>query len=166
MTRQHVDILLVEDNPADVELTRQGLLKAQIANNLHVVDHGGNAIAFLRREGPYSDAPRPHLILLDLCMPHVDGRDVLKHVKRSDDLCDIPVVVLSSLGEPEDIQEGYRLKANAYMKKPPSFQQFVELVSSMGKYWFSLVQHPPSEFTTGSEPRHANQTQQVESELA
>lgn len=144
MVGQPVEILLVEDNPADVELTRQGLRRARIANNLHVVNHGGHAISFLRREGSYNNAPRPHLILLDLCMPHVDGKDVLRYVKRNEDLREIPVVILSSLGKPEDIKEGYRLQANAYMTKPPTFEQLAELVQSMTNYWLTLVELPPS----------------------
>lgn len=137
-----VEILLVEDSPADVELTRQGLLQGKIANNLHVVEHGGKAISFLHREGEFSDAPRPDLILLDVNMPQVDGIQVLKHIKRHPQLCNIPVVVLSSLAEPETIKQTYHLQVNAYMTKPVSFQQFVELVQDLSDYWFAMVKLP------------------------
>lgn len=140
-----IEILLVEDNPADIELTRQGLLKAKIANNLYAVEHGGQAISFLRNEGPYVDAPRPDLILLDLNLPHVSGRDVLKTVKSDPQLQDIPIVMLSSIDEPDEIKAAYAARVNAYMTKPPDFSQFVDLVQSLGDYWFTMVQLPTGE---------------------
>ena len=142
MAQDHIEILLVEDNPADAELTKQGLLQAPIESNLHVVEHGGKAISFLRREGQFSDAPRPDLILLDMVMPQLDGRDVLRVIKNDDALCDIPVVILSSLDGAEDIREAYQLHANAYMNKPVKSDEFVQLLQSVNTYWFAAVNLP------------------------
>ena len=135
-----IEILLVEDSPADAELTRQGFLRSPYDHNLHLVEHGGKAISFLHREGEFSEAPRPDLILLDLDMPHLDGFGVLKHVKSVPDLCDIPIVVLSSLGEPEKISETHQLQADAYLAKPANFEQFVVLVRNLCDYWLRKVQ--------------------------
>lgn len=143
MPGPNIEILLVEDNPADAELTRQALLQAKTSSNLHVVEHGGKALSFLHCEGEYSDAPRPDLILLDIKMPVLDGFGVLKHLRDHPDLSDIPVVVLSSLGEADYIQQTYRLHADAYMRKPVSFDQCVQLVQDICDYWFEMVKLAP-----------------------
>jgi CheY-like chemotaxis protein len=136
------DILLVEDNPADVELTRLGLEEGKIAARLSVVMNGDDVIPFLRRQGPYADARRPDLILLDLNLTGKDGREVLEEIKRSEDLKDIPVVVLTTSDADQDIFQAYKLYANAYMKKPVDFDQFVRLVRGTSDYWFTLVKLP------------------------
>jgi CheY-like chemotaxis protein len=142
MPAQVVRILLVEDNPADVEMTRQGLLQSGAVCELHVVEHGGKAISFLHREGEYSDAPRPNLILLDVDLPQLDGFGVLKHIKSQATLRDIPVVVLSSLNEPEKVRETCKLRANAYLTKPVCFEQSLSLAKHLSDYWFGMVQLP------------------------
>jgi CheY-like chemotaxis protein len=137
-----VDILLVEDNPADVELTRLGLEEGKLAVRLSVVMNGDDVIPFLRRQGPYAGARRPDLILLDLNLTGKDGREVLDEIKRTEDLKDIPVVVLTTSDADQDIFQAYKLHANAYMKKPVDFGQFVKLVRGTGDYWFTLVKLP------------------------
>lgn len=139
------EILLVEDNPADVELTRQGFADGKIANNLHVVSDGDEALAFLRREGEFADAVQPDLILLDLNLPGKDGRTVLEEIKQDEVLRLIPVVVLTTSSAHLDVRKSYQLHANAYMTKPVDFTQFVELVRSIGSYWFTLVRLPTDE---------------------
>lgn len=136
------EILLVEDNPADVELTRQGFAEGKIANNLHVVTDGEEALAYLRREAGFEDAVQPDLILLDLNLPGKDGRAVLEEIKRDEGLRTIPVVVLTTSDAQVDVLKSYQLHANAYMTKPVDFTQFVELVRSIGSYWFTLVRLP------------------------
>jgi CheY-like chemotaxis protein len=140
-----VEILLVEDNPADVELTRQGFLVGRLANRLHVTTNGDDAIDFLHRRGQYQDAPRPDLILLDLNLPGKDGRDVLADVKGDESLKDIPIIVLTTSTDEEDILRSYRLHANAYIAKPVDFSQFVDAVKMVAQYWFTLVKLPPKQ---------------------
>lgn len=140
-----VEILLVEDSAADVELTRQGLLEGKIANALHVARDGVEAMAFLRREPPFDDAPRPDLILLDLNLPKKDGREVLAEIKADEKLRNIPVVVLTTSQSEEDVLRVYNLCANAYMTKPVDFDGFVHLVQGIADYWFTLVRLPPGE---------------------
>ena len=143
-----VEILLVEDNPADVEITRQGFRKGKIANNLHIAMDAEEAMAFLRREGSSSNAPRPDLILLDLNLPGRDGRELLSDIKSDKDLGEIPVVILTTSNAESDIRQSYKLHANAFMTKPVDFTQFVEMVQSISSYWFSLVLLPPKEDKT------------------
>ena len=140
-----VEILLVEDNPADVELTRRGFLKGKIANNLHVVSDAEEALTSLRREGQFVDAPRPDLILLDLNLPGRDGRDLLADIKADEGLSTIPVVVMTTSSADNDVLKMYKLHANAFMTKPVDFNKFVEMVQSISSYWFSLVLLPPKE---------------------
>jgi len=137
------EILLVEDNPADVELTREGLESAKISNNLHVAVDGVEAMAFLRREGTYTEAPRPDLILLDLNLPRKDGREVLAEIKQDADLCLIPVVVLTTSKAEEDILKSYKLNANAFVSKPVDFAGFVQIVRAIENFWFAVVVLPP-----------------------
>ena len=139
---QPVEILLAEDNPGDVKLTRKGLEKGKIANNLHVVSDGVEAMQFLRREGEYADEPRPDLILLDLDMPRKDGMAVLEDVKDDPDLRRIPVVVLTSSAAEEDIVQSYDLHANAYLTKPVDFQGFIDVVDRIEGFWLTVVKMP------------------------
>jgi two-component system, chemotaxis family, response regulator Rcp1 len=138
-----VEILLVEDSLADIELTKLGLREGKIANHLSIVRDGDEAIAFLRREGCYADAPRPDLILLDLNLPGKDGREVLAEIKADADLKKIPVVILTTSHAEEDVIRAYGLHANAYMTKPVGFEGFVAVVKGIGDYWFTLVRLPP-----------------------
>ena len=138
-----VDILVVEDNPADARLTQEVLKEAKIPNNMHVARDGVEALAFLHREGKYSQAPRPDLILLDLNLPRKDGREVLAEIKADKDLGTIPVVVLSISRAEEDILLCYKLNANCYTTKPMDLLQFNNMVRSITQFWFSTVTLPP-----------------------
>ena len=139
------EILLVEDNPGDVELTREALSDAKISNNLHVVQDGVEAMAFLRHQGRYAGAPRPDLILLDLNLPKKDGREVLTEIKEDADLRIIPVVVLTTSKADEDIMKSYRQHVNSYITKPVDFAGFTKVVKSIECFWFSVVVLPPKE---------------------
>ena len=137
-----VEILLAEDNPGDVMLTKKALEQGKLANNLHVATDGVEALAFLRQENEYADKPRPDLVLLDLNMPRKDGQDVLKELQEDPDLCRIPVVVLTSSESEEDIARSYELNANAYLTKPVDFDGFIEIVNRMENFWFKVVKLP------------------------
>lgn len=137
-----VDILLAEDNLGDRKLTKKALDQGKLRNNLHAVEDGVEALAFLRQAGAYADAPRPDLVLLDLNMPRKDGQDVLAELKDDPDLRRIPVVVLTSSDAEEDIAKSYDLHANAYMTKPVDFDGFLEIVESLEDYWLQLVRYP------------------------
>ena len=134
-----VEVLLVEDNPGDVRLTREALRDAKVRNTLHVASDGVEAMAFLRR----ADAPRPDVILLDLNLPKMNGREVLEEIKRDPALQDIPVVVLTTSQAEQDIVESYRLRANAYVTKPVGLQQFLAVVQSIEHFWFEIVKLVP-----------------------
>jgi chemotaxis family two-component system response regulator Rcp1 len=138
------EILLVEDNPGDVELTREGLAAAKVNNNLSVVMDGVEALAYLRREGRYQDVPRPDLILLDLNLPKKDGREVLADIKEDDGLRMIPVVILTTSKLDEDILKSYRHHANSYITKPVDFAGFTKVVHAIDQFWFTVVVLPPS----------------------
>jgi CheY-like chemotaxis protein len=138
-----VEILLVEDNPADVELTREALEHAKLRNRLHVALDGLAALAFLRRQGPYAAAPRPDLILLDLNLPRKDGREVLAEIKADPNLKVIPVVILTTSQAEEDILKSYALNANCYVTKPVDFAAFMKVVQAIDDFWFSVVVLPP-----------------------
>ena len=140
-----IQILLVEDNPGDVELTREALHDTKVHMHLSVVPDGVEAMAFLRREGGYADAPRPDLILLDLNLPRKDGRGVLAEVKGDASLRHIPVVVLTSSQAEQDIVRAYELHANCYVTKPVDLDQFVKIVRSIEQFWFTVVKLPPHE---------------------
>lgn len=139
---QPIEILLVEDSPADVRLTFEALKEEKIYNNLHVVTDGVEAIAFLRREGKYAKAVRPDLILLDLNLPKKDGREVLKEIKSDDDLKAIPVVVLTVSKSEEDIVKSYNLHANCYITKPVDLNQFMKVIRSIQEFWLTIVKLP------------------------
>lgn len=138
-----VEILLVEDNPADVELTQEALHEHKIRNNLSVVTDGEKAMAFLRRAPGYEDAPRPDLMLLDLNLPRKDGREVLAEVKADPALKTIPVVILTTSKAEEDILRSYELQANCYVTKPVQLSQFLEVVRAIDAFWLTIVQLPP-----------------------
>ena len=138
-----VEILLVEDSPGDARLAREGLSECKIRNNLHVVDDGVKAMAFLRRQGEYAKALRPDLILLDLNLPRKDGREVLREIKEDDSLKVIPVVILTTSKAEEDIIKSYSLHANCYVTKPLGLQQFLDVVQSIEDFWFTIVRLPP-----------------------
>lgn len=135
-------ILLVEDNPGDVQLTRQALAEGSGTSVLHVVDDGEKAINFLRREGAFADAARPDLILLDLNLPRVKGMEVLEQVKADPDLRRIPIVVLTSSEAPRDIDDAYRLHANCYVAKPANLDQYFSLIQRLENFWLETVLLP------------------------
>lgn len=138
-----VEILLVEDNPGDVRLTREALKEGKVNNNLSVAPDGVEALAFLRKEGKYSGATRPDLILLDLNLPKMDGREVLAAVKADPALKNIPVVILTSSEAEQDIVRAYDLSANCYVTKPVDLDQFIHVVKSVEDFWFTIVKLPP-----------------------
>jgi two-component system, chemotaxis family, response regulator Rcp1 len=136
------DILLVEDDPADVELTRETLASAKLLTRLHVVGDGLEALAFLRREEKYANAPRPDLVLLDLNLPRMDGRTFLGEIRADDHLKAIPVVVLTTSQAEEDILRSYRLGANCYITKPVGLTEFARVVNAIEDFWFTIVRLP------------------------
>jgi two-component system response regulator len=139
---QPIEILLVEDNPGDVELTREALRDAKVANRLHVADDGAEAVDFLFRRGKYADVPRPDIILLDLNLPKKDGRQVLAEIKAEPELAKIPIVVLTSSEADEDIHRAYQLHANCYITKPVNFPRFLHVVQSIENFWLTVVRLP------------------------
>ena len=141
--RKPVEILLVEDNPADVRLTEEALKEGKVLNNLSVVANGVEAVDFLRRKGKYADSPRPDLILLDLNLPKKNGREVLGDIKQDPDFKCIPVVVLTISKSEEDIMKSYNLHANCYISKPVGLDQFIEVVKSVEDFWLTIVKLPP-----------------------
>ena len=139
-----IEILLVEDNPADVRLTVEGLKEAKVANKLHAIMDGRKALDFLFRRGEYVDAPRPDVVLLDLNLPGVDGRTILKQVKEDPILCVIPVVVITSSEAEADIIKSYESHANCFISKPIDFEGFLKIVHSIEDFWFEVVKLPPA----------------------
>lgn len=137
-----IEILLVEDNPGDVRLTIEALKEAKVINHLTVVRDGVEALAFLRRQDPYATAPRPHLIVLDLNLPKKDGREVLADIKADDTLKRIPVVVLTTSQDEQDVLKSYNLHANCYITKPVDLDQFVRVVRSIEDFWLGIVVLP------------------------
>ncbi|ELY88638.1 response regulator receiver protein [Natrialba hulunbeirensis JCM 10989] len=136
-------ILLVEDNPGDVRLTKEAFKQGRIENDLHVVSDGTEALEFLHQQNEYEDAPRPDLILLDLNLPRTDGEEVLEELKGDSELRSIPVIVLTSSRAEEDVVKSYELHANAYLTKPVDPDEFIETVRAFEKFWFSVVRLPP-----------------------
>jgi CheY-like chemotaxis protein len=135
-------ILLVDDNPDDVLITRRALLKGRVKNILHVVGDGEKAIKFLRKEDEYQKSPTPMFILLDLKMPKLDGFQVLKEIKSDDKLKSIPVIVLTTSDRDKDIDDAYRLGCNSYIVKPVSFENFINTVINIKDYWLTISQIP------------------------
>ena len=139
-----IEILLVEDNPGDVRLTIEALKEAKVINHLTVAKDGVEALTFLRRQGSYTAAPRPHLIVLDLNLPRKDGREVLADIKADDNLKRIPVVVLTTSQDEQDVLKSYNLHANCYITKPVDLDQFVRVVRSIEDFWLGIVVLPIS----------------------
>lgn len=137
-----VHILLIEDNPGDVRLTVEALNRGRILNRLSVVHDGVDALDFLYRRGQYIDAPRPHLIFLDLNLPKKSGREVLAEIKQDASLKRIPVVVLTTSNAERDILESYELQANCYVTKPVNLDRFLEVVKSIVEFWIAVVKLP------------------------
>jgi CheY-like chemotaxis protein len=137
-----IEILLVEDNPGDVRLTREALREGKVHNRLHVVQDGVEAMKFLRGEAPYEDAPRPDVILLDLNLPRKNGREVLAEVKSDPDLMRIPVVVLTTSDDERDVLHAYEYHANCYITKPVDLEQFLGVVRSIEDFWLTVVRLP------------------------
>lgn len=139
---QPIEVLLVEDDPGDVLMTKEAFQEHKVGNRLHVVSDGVEALRFLRREGEYADAPAPHLILLDLNLPRKDGREVLEEVKKDEALSHIPIVVLTTSEAEEDILRSYRLHANAYVAKPVDFESFIRVVRQIDDFFVTVVRLP------------------------
>jgi CheY-like chemotaxis protein len=140
-----VDILLVEDSPGDVRLTMEALADAKITNNITVASDGLEALEILQQKGDFSEATRPDLILLDLNMPRMDGRELLGIIKADDSLRNIPVVVLTTSQSEKDILESYDLRANCYITKPVDLDQFIVVVNSIQEFWLSIVKLPSNQ---------------------
>ena len=141
--RQPIEILLVEDDPGDVRLTREALKEGKVGNNLTVARDGVEALQLLRREGAHASAPRPDVILLDLNLPRMDGREVLKAIKSDERLRRIPVVVLTTSSADEDVVRSYDLQANCYITKPLDLDQFMRVMRTIGEFWLEIVRLPP-----------------------
>jgi chemotaxis family two-component system response regulator Rcp1 len=138
-----IEILMVEDNPGDVRLTVEALKEGKVRNNFHTVEDGVEAMAFLRRQGRHAEAPRPDLILLDLNLPKMNGREVLAEIKEDPELRRIPVVILTVSKAEQDIIKSYNLHANCYINKPVDLDQFLEVVKSIENFWLTVVMLPP-----------------------
>lgn len=144
MPHEMIEILLVEDSPGDVRLTREALLEARVANRLHVAPNGVEAMEFLKRKGKHQSAPTPDLVLLDLNLPRMDGREVLEQMKSDSELRRIPVIILTTSDAEADILRSYDLHANCYLVKPVDVDRFFEQVRSIEGFWLSVVKLPPS----------------------
>jgi CheY-like chemotaxis protein len=138
-----IDILLVEDNPGDVRLTREAFKEGKVVNTLHVVQDGVEALAFLRHEGAYVKSIHPDIILLDLNLPRMNGRELLANIKTDPELKRIPVVILTTSKSEVDIIESYDLHANCYITKPVDMDRFITVVKSIEDFWFTVVKLPP-----------------------
>ena len=141
---KHIEILLVEDSPADVLIAREALSEAKLMNTIHVAEDGVEAMDFLHQRGKFASAPRPDLILLDLNLPRKNRREVLAEIKADENIKHIPVVVLTTSRDEEDILKSYNLHANCYVVKPVEFESFVKAVQSIQHFWFSIVTLPPA----------------------
>ena len=139
-----VHVLLVEDNPVDVMVTREAFGEGKVANHLSAVADGVEALAYLRREGAYSNAPRPDLILLDLNLPRKDGRELLAEIKQDRNFKHIPVIVLTTSQDERDIRTTYDLHANCFVTKPVTLNDFVAVLKAIEGFWFQLVKLPPN----------------------
>ena len=138
-----IEVLLVEDDPGDVLMTQEAFEEHKLRNRLTVVSDGAEALQYLRREGEYAAAVVPDLILLDLNLPRRDGREVLKEIKKDEELCRIPVVVLTTSAADEDILRSYQLHANAYVTKPVDFDRFISVIRQIDEFFVSVVKLPP-----------------------
>jgi CheY-like chemotaxis protein len=144
MSGKPITILMADDDADDRSLAREALLEGRLVNDLRFVDDGEDLLAYLRREGKYAgaDAPRPGLVLLDLNMPKMDGRTALKEIKNDPDLRQIPVVALTTSKADEDVHRAYDLGVNSYIVKPVTFEALVDILQTLGKYWFEIVELP------------------------
>jgi two-component system, chemotaxis family, response regulator Rcp1 len=142
MYNKTLTLLLIEDDPGDVELTKEALKKSTLPINLQVVNEGEEAIAFLRQEGEYASSPRPNLILLDLNLPGMNGREVLHEIKSDERLRYIPVVVLTTSDSHKDIFNSYELGGNCYVTKPSGLKEFVQVIQAIEAFWLSVVKLP------------------------
>jgi len=142
--KKDVEILLIEDDAGDIELTKKALQSAKMSVDLHVVQDGDAALKYLRRQDPYSDATRPDLVLLDLNLPKKDGHEVLREIKGDAALRSIPVIILTTSESDYDIAKCYDIGANCYLVKPLGFEAFIKVVHEIDDFWFSLVKLPPS----------------------
>lgn len=139
---RQIEVLLVEDDPGDVLMTKEAFEDYKLSNNLHVVNDGAEAMEFLRRRGEHADAPRPDLVLLDLNLPRMDGREVLQAIKSDPELASIPVVVLTTSEAEEDVLRSYSLHANAYVTKPVDFERFIQVVRQIDEFFVTVVRLP------------------------
>ena len=139
---RQIDVLLVEDDPGDVLMTQEAFEDYKVKNQLHVATDGVEAMAFLRREGKNADAPRPDLVLLDLNLPRMDGREVLHEIKSDPELASIPVVILTTSEAEEDVLRSYSLHANAYVTKPVDFERFIQVVRKIDDFFVTVVRLP------------------------
>jgi chemotaxis family two-component system response regulator Rcp1 len=139
-----IEVLLIEDSPGDVRLAQEAFREASTSIRLHVVSDGVQAMAFLRRQGPHVDAPRPDLILLDLNLPKMDGREVLSLIKGDDTLKMIPTVIMTTSDAEADVLKSYELRANAYLSKPVRLDEFQNLVKSINDFWLTKARLPPA----------------------
>jgi two-component system, chemotaxis family, response regulator Rcp1 len=147
---KNVEVLLIEDDPADVELTREGLKDSKIIIKLNTVDDGSKGIKYLKKEPPYSDAVTPDLIILDLNLPKMDGREVLREIKNDNNLKFIPVVILTTSSDALDIQRCYEWGANCWVTKPIGLQEFIKIVESIHDFWLTVVKLPNPELNSNS----------------
>ncbi|MGZ3498909.1 MAG: response regulator [Vulcanimicrobiaceae bacterium] len=139
-----IEVLLVEDSPSDARLTEEAFKDGKLRNNLTIVRDGAEAMAYLRHEGKYASAVRPDLILLDLNLPKIDGREVLRRVKSDPDLQKIPIVVLTTSEAEEDVAKAYEYNANCYIRKPVDLRHFLEIISMVETFWLTIVKLPPN----------------------
>jgi two-component system, chemotaxis family, response regulator Rcp1 len=143
--RTEPEVLLVDDNPADIDLTSDALSRCRHAHRVRSVNDGAEAVAFLRREGKYADVPEPDLVILDLNLPRKDGRAVLAEVKSDPRLRKTPIIIFSTSQAASDVGRSFELGANSYVTKPGNLQEFIATVTTLGEFWFGCVQLPPKE---------------------
>jgi chemotaxis family two-component system response regulator Rcp1 len=137
-----IEILLVEDNEDDIILTEEAFEENRLTNKLNVVKTGSDALRYLKKEGPYSDAVKPNIILLDLNLPEMSGIEVLQQIKNEENLKDIPIAILTTSNLEQDIVKSYKLHANCYINKPVNLDNFLEVIKVFGEFWFSIVTLP------------------------
>ncbi|MEO5356962.1 MAG: response regulator [Nitrospirae bacterium YQR-1] len=143
MNSKQIEVLLIEDDPGDIDLMVEGLQGSKVLVNLGVVGDGEQAMSYLRKEGKYCKIATPDLILLDLNLPKKDGREVLKEIKTDDSLKHIPVIVITTSDAEQDIVKSYNLGANSYVTKPVGFEEFIKVVNTIEEFWFTIVKLPP-----------------------
>jgi CheY-like chemotaxis protein len=148
--QREIEVLLVEDDPGDVLMTREAFQDYKVHNQLHVVNDGEQAMAFLRQEGEYAGRPRPDLVLLDLNLPRMDGRQVLHAIKSDPELSSIPVVVLTTSEAEDDVLRSYSLHANAYVTKPVDFERFIDVVRQIDDFFVTVVRLPTLDWRVGA----------------